>query len=44
MDWPLEYRTEEQLLAIAPEASDAKSSICVDETGAQMFLRIDRAA
>ena len=44
MNWPLEYRTEDQLLALGPDASDTKCSISFDETGSQMFLRVDRDA
>jgi SAM-dependent methyltransferase len=42
MNWPLEYRTAEQFLELAPAAATARTSVAFDETGAQMFLRVDR--
>ena len=44
MNWPLEYRTEGQLLALAPATEGARASLSFDETRAQMFLRVDRGA
>lgn len=40
-DWPLVYRTEETFLALA-EGLPARSTLSFDETGAQMFLRLER--
>jgi extracellular factor (EF) 3-hydroxypalmitic acid methyl ester biosynthesis protein len=42
MNWPLEYRTEEQLLSLAPTGAGARSSLSFDGTRSQMFLRVER--
>ncbi len=41
MDWPLYYRTEESLLALA-EGLPAHASLGFDPTRCQMFLRLER--
>jgi extracellular factor (EF) 3-hydroxypalmitic acid methyl ester biosynthesis protein len=40
MDWPLLYRTEEELLALASDVEGASKEIERDPSGSQMFLRI----
>jgi extracellular factor (EF) 3-hydroxypalmitic acid methyl ester biosynthesis protein len=43
MDWPLYYRTEESFLELADGVDAATREVTFDETGCQMFLRLDRA-
>jgi extracellular factor (EF) 3-hydroxypalmitic acid methyl ester biosynthesis protein len=40
-DWPLVYRTEDSFLALT-DGLDAIRGLSFDETGAQMFLRLER--
>jgi extracellular factor (EF) 3-hydroxypalmitic acid methyl ester biosynthesis protein len=40
-DWPLYYRSEDAFLSLA-EGLEGNISLSYDETGAQMFLRIER--
>jgi extracellular factor (EF) 3-hydroxypalmitic acid methyl ester biosynthesis protein len=42
MDWPLLYRTEESFLQLAADLPAAHRSISSDDTGCQMFLRLER--
>jgi extracellular factor (EF) 3-hydroxypalmitic acid methyl ester biosynthesis protein len=44
MDWPLYYRTEENFLGLAEGLPATHVSLGFDETGCQMFLRLDRPA
>ncbi len=44
MDWALYYRTEESFLALAEGLPGATPSVTFDETGCQMFLRLDKGA
>jgi extracellular factor (EF) 3-hydroxypalmitic acid methyl ester biosynthesis protein len=44
MDWPLYYRTEESFLELARDLPAINVSLGFDETGCQMFLRLDRPA
>jgi hypothetical protein len=43
-DWPLIYRTEESLRALAAGLEPAALSVELDETGCQMFLRVEKPA
>jgi extracellular factor (EF) 3-hydroxypalmitic acid methyl ester biosynthesis protein len=43
-DWPLTYRTEETLKALADGLDPASMSIGFDETRCQMFLRLEKPA
>lgn len=43
MDWPLYYRTEESFLELADGLEAVRREVTFDETGCQMFLRLDRA-
>jgi extracellular factor (EF) 3-hydroxypalmitic acid methyl ester biosynthesis protein len=42
-DWPLYYRTEPAFLALA-DGLDGTAEVTYDESGCQMFLRIDKPA
>jgi extracellular factor (EF) 3-hydroxypalmitic acid methyl ester biosynthesis protein len=42
MDWPLYYRTEEHMLALA-DGLGARATVRLDTTGCQLFLRLERA-
>jgi extracellular factor (EF) 3-hydroxypalmitic acid methyl ester biosynthesis protein len=43
LDWPLYTRTKEGFLALAEGLPDAETVIDFDESGCQMFLRIEKA-
>jgi extracellular factor (EF) 3-hydroxypalmitic acid methyl ester biosynthesis protein len=43
-DWSLWYRTEESFLALAEGLEPASARIDLDETGCQMFLRLEKGA
>ncbi|MHB8875057.1 MAG: class I SAM-dependent methyltransferase [Myxococcaceae bacterium] len=42
MDWVLYYRTESEFLELAADLPGAKASVSFDESGAQMFLQVDK--
>jgi len=42
LDWSILHRTEEELVALAAELPGATTSVEYDETGIQMFLRIQK--
>jgi len=44
LDWPLYYRTEADFLALAEGLPAAAASIDFDDSGCQMFLRIEKTA
>jgi hypothetical protein len=44
LDWPLYYRTEEAFLALAYGLPGAEARVSFDESGCQMFLRVEKAA
>jgi extracellular factor (EF) 3-hydroxypalmitic acid methyl ester biosynthesis protein len=44
LDWALFYRTEAQLLGLTEDLPGARASIDFDETGSQMFLRLEKGA
>lgn len=44
LDWPLYYRTEDDFLALAEGLGDSTAAATFDESGCQMFLRIERPA
>jgi extracellular factor (EF) 3-hydroxypalmitic acid methyl ester biosynthesis protein len=44
LDWPLYYRAEADFLALAEGLPAAAVSIDFDESGCQMFLRIEKTA
>lgn len=41
-DWPLIYRNEETFAALADGLGAARREVTLDETGCQMFLRLDK--
>ncbi|WP_242393616.1 class I SAM-dependent methyltransferase [Anaeromyxobacter oryzisoli] len=43
-DWPLVYRTEETLRALAAGLEPAALAVGSDETGCQLFLRVEKPA
>jgi extracellular factor (EF) 3-hydroxypalmitic acid methyl ester biosynthesis protein len=43
LDWPLYTRTEDGFLALAEGLEGASATIDFDESGCQMFLRIEKA-
>lgn len=43
-DWSLCYRTEATFLALAEGLPGASAAVTFDETGCQMFLRVEKAA
>jgi hypothetical protein len=43
-DWSLWYRTEETFMSLAEGLDFASARIDFDETGCQMFLRLERKA
>jgi extracellular factor (EF) 3-hydroxypalmitic acid methyl ester biosynthesis protein len=42
LDWVLYYRTEAEMLELTAPLAGAKSSILFDESGSQMFLKVER--
>lgn len=43
-DWPLYYRTEESFLALAEGLAASSVQVTFDDSGCQMFLRMENAA
>jgi extracellular factor (EF) 3-hydroxypalmitic acid methyl ester biosynthesis protein len=42
LDWVLYYRTEAEMLELTAPLSGARSTITFDESGSQMFLKVER--
>lgn len=42
MDWVLFYRTEREMLELAADLPGAKASVMFEETGSQLFLRVEK--
>lgn len=43
LDWILYYRTEAEMLELTAPLSGAKTTITFDDSGAQMFLKVERS-